>query len=182
MTPAQLRLLQTSFAKIDPMADQFGTLFYTRLFTIAPEVRPMFRTDIKAQQSKFMKIIAEVVQLHLRSTVALPVTAQACDSAVIPGAFWCGKLHVAYGVRMEDFATMRLALLWAVERTLGEECTEEIKDAWGAAYDIVVGAMKDGMLRDEDDDTEPENQMQSRLNASTPDDEIASLFKTSSRR
>lgn len=179
MTPAQLRLLQRSYAKIEPIADQFGTIFYERLFTIAPEIRPLFRSDLKAQQAKFMKVIAEVVQLHLRSIISLPVTAQAANSAVLPGAFWSGKLHAAYGVRMEDYEIMKSALTWALEKTLGDECNEDIKAAWGTAYDIVVGAMQEGMLSPEDDESEPENEMHSRLDSSERTKDTISLFRSS---
>src|SRR5262245_42075430 len=179
MTPAQLRLLQRSFAKIEPIADQFGTLFYERLFTIAPEIRPMFRTDLKAHQAKFMKVIAEVVQLHLRSIISLPVTAQAANSAVLPGAFWSGKLHAAYGVRMEDYETMKSALVWALQRTLGDDCTNDVVAAWGTAYDIVVGAMQEGMLSPEDDEREPENEMHSRLDSAERTKDTVSLFRSS---
>ena len=89
MTPAQLRLLQRSYAKIEPMADQFGAIFYARLFTIAPEIRPLFRTDLKAQQSKFMKVIKEVVQLYLRAIVSL-----AGDSGSLQPGGVAGRLLV----------------------------------------------------------------------------------------
>ena len=177
MTPAQLRLLQRSFAKIEPMADEFGTVFYARLFTIAPEIRPLFRTDLKAQQSKFMKVIKEVVQLHLRAIVSLPVTADASSRAVLPGAFWSGKLHAAYGVRIEDYAIMKSALVWALEKTLGAEATDDVKDAWSAAYDIVVNAMEGGMVSSEDDEVEPEHEMKSRLDAAGDSENIEVLFK-----
>ncbi len=177
MTPAQLRLLQRSYAKIEPIADQFGTIFYARLFTIAPEIRPIFRTDLKAQQSKFMKVIKEVVQLHLRAIVSLPVTAQTSSRAVLPGAFWSGKLHAAYGVRFEDYAIMKSALVWALEKTLGADATDDVKDAWSAAYDIVVNAMEEGMLSEDDNETEPENEMTSRLDAAENAEDIEVLFK-----
>ena len=177
MTPAQLRLLQRSFAKIEPMADQFGAIFYARLFTTAPEIRPLFRTDLKAQQSKFMKVIKEVVQLHLRAIVSLPVTADASSRAVLPGAFWSGKLHAAYGVRTEDYAIMKSALVWALDKTLGAEATDEVKGAWSAAYDIVVNAMEEGMNSPEDDETEPANEMKSRLDAAEKGENIEVLFK-----
>lgn len=177
MTPAQLRLLQRSFAKIEPMADEFGAIFYARLFTIAPEIRPLFRTDLKAQQSKFMKVIKEVVQLHLRAIVSLPVTADTSSRAVLPGAFWSGKLHTAYGVRMEDYAIMKSALLWALDKALGADATDEVKGAWSSAYDIVVNAMEEGMNSSEDDETEPENEMKSRLDAAENAQDIEVLFK-----
>jgi hemoglobin-like flavoprotein len=178
MTPAQLRLLQRSFARIEPVADQFGAVFYARLFTIAPEIRPLFRTDLKAQQSKFMKVIKEVVQLHLRAIVSLPVTATASGRAVLPGAFWSGKLHAAYGVRVEDYAIMKSALVWALDKTLGAEATPEVKEAWSAAYDVVVNAMVEGMTSPHDDDeSEPADAMKSRLDATESADDLEVLFK-----
>ncbi len=168
MTPAQLRILTRSFAKIEPASDRFGAIFYERLFVIAPDLRPMFGNDLKSQQAKFMKVIKEVVELHLRSLISLPVTMQTSASAVIPGAFWAGKLHAGYGVRVEDYETMRSALMWALEETLGAECTDDVKLAWGNAYDIVAKAMMEGMLSPEDDDNEPENAMKTRIDAETP--------------
>ena len=164
MTPAQLRLLQRSFGKIEPFAEQFGAMFYDRLFIIAPDIKPMFRTDLKAQQSKFMKVIGEVVQLHLRAMISLPVTAQASGEVTLPGAFWSGKLHAAYGVRMEDFERMKEALIWALEQALGPDMSPEVRDAWHTAYDIVVRSMQTGMTSDEDDEREPDNNLQQRLN------------------
>jgi nitric oxide dioxygenase len=177
MTPAQLRLLQRSFARIEPLAEQFGTVFYDRLFVIAPEMKALFRTDIKAQQSKFMKVIGEVVQLHLRAMISLPVTAQTSGEAMLPGAYWSGKLHAAYGVRMEDFDKMKEALVWALQHTLKDELTPDIVEAWSAAYDIVVRAMQSGMESGEDDEIEPESNMKLRLNDTESEEEGSNFLK-----
>jgi hemoglobin-like flavoprotein len=176
MTPAQLRLLQRSYASIEPRAEAFGALFYDRLFVVAPEMRSLFRTDLKAQQSKFMKVIGEVVQLHLRAMISLPVTAQTSGEAMLPGAYWSGKLHAAYGVRLEDFDKMKDALVWALGQTLKEEFTAETAEAWSLAYDVVVRAMQSGMESDEEDEKEPETNMQIRLNQ-TETEEAAAFLK-----
>jgi hemoglobin-like flavoprotein len=176
MTPSQLRLLQGSYSKVEPVAEQFGTIFYERLFAIAPEMKPLFRRDIKAQQSKFMKVIGEVVQLHLRAMVSLPVTAQVGEAA-LPGAYWSGKLHAAYGVRMEDFDRMKEALLWALKQILADDLTPEVQDAWIAAYDIVAQAMKPGMESPEEDDLEPEADMQTRLRTAEDENEASAFLK-----
>jgi hypothetical protein len=39
MTPEQVTAVQTSFAKVAPIADQAAALFYGRLFETAPETR-----------------------------------------------------------------------------------------------------------------------------------------------
>jgi len=37
MTPAQVALVQASFAKVAPIADQAAQIFYDRLFAVAPQ-------------------------------------------------------------------------------------------------------------------------------------------------
>ena len=49
MTPHQITLVQTSFAKVAPIAATAADLFYGRLFEIAPEVRGMFPDDLAEQ-------------------------------------------------------------------------------------------------------------------------------------
>ncbi len=53
MTPKDIDLVQSSFAKVAPIDDGTGLLFYERLFEIAPEVRPLFRGDIDDQGRMF---------------------------------------------------------------------------------------------------------------------------------
>ncbi|MGB8487951.1 MAG: hemin receptor, partial [Xanthobacteraceae bacterium] len=43
MTPDQVKAVQASFAKVAPIADTAAGIFYSRLFEIAPEVKPLFR-------------------------------------------------------------------------------------------------------------------------------------------
>ncbi|TJW28878.1 MAG: hemin receptor, partial [Mesorhizobium sp.] len=42
MTPSQTDLVQSSFIKVAPIAETAASLFYERLFEIAPEVKPLF--------------------------------------------------------------------------------------------------------------------------------------------
>ncbi len=78
---------------------------------------------------------------------------------------------------LEDYAIMKSALVWALDKTLGAEATDEVKDAWSAAYDIVVNAMVEGMNSPEDDEIEPENDMKARLDATENAEDIEVLFK-----
>ena len=61
MTPKDIDLVQRSFAKVAPVDDETGVLFYQRLFEIAPEVRPFFRGDIDAQGRMFMSMLTVAV-------------------------------------------------------------------------------------------------------------------------
>ena len=60
MTPEQIALVQASFAKVAPIADQVAILFYDRLFELAPQVRRMFPADITEQRRKLMATLAFV--------------------------------------------------------------------------------------------------------------------------
>lgn len=145
MTPAQIRIVQRTFAKLEHNATDFSAIFYDRLFALAPETRALFRSDLKAQHAKFMKVVAEVVRLHLRALISLPVTSKAGTESAIPGADWAGHMHLAYGVKPEHYAVMKEALLWALSQTLGREFDKAAADAWSSAYDILADAMRTGV-------------------------------------
>jgi hypothetical protein len=54
-------------------------------------------------------------------------------------------LHGALGVRLEDFAPMKKALLWALVNCPEIEVTPAERDAWAAGYDVLVKAMSGGV-------------------------------------
>ena len=61
MTPRQVELVQQTWKQVEPIADTAARLFYRRLFEIAPEVRPLFKTSVSEQGDKLMKSLAVVV-------------------------------------------------------------------------------------------------------------------------
>ena len=54
-----------------------------------------------------------------------------------------------YGVRHEHFDVVGEALLWTLEQGLRERFTTEVRDAWVASWDVIAGAMREGMRRAE---------------------------------
>jgi hemoglobin-like flavoprotein len=122
MTPDQITLVQDSFAKVAPIADQAATLFYDRLFTIAPEVKPLFHGDMAEQRKKLMTTLGVVV----RGLSDLP--------AILPAASKLAKQHVVYGVKPVHYAPVGAALLWTLEKGLGDAWTTPVAEAWTAAY------------------------------------------------
>ncbi|HEY2137224.1 MAG TPA: globin family protein [Xanthobacteraceae bacterium] len=122
MTPVQVKLVQDSFAKVAPISEQAAALFYGRLFEIAPEVKPMFRGDMKEQGRKLM------------ATLAVVVNGLANLAAILPAASALAQRHVGYGVKPGHYAPVGEALLWTLETGLGPEWTPELAAAWTAAY------------------------------------------------
>jgi nitric oxide dioxygenase len=125
MTPDQVKAIQDSFLKVKPISEQAAELFYGRLFEIAPAVRPLFRGDMKEQGRMLMAVLAIVV--HGLDNL----------ESILPAARALAKRHVGYGVKAADYAPVGAALLWTLERGLGEQWTPELAVAWQAAYTLL---------------------------------------------
>jgi hemoglobin-like flavoprotein len=125
MTPDQIKAIQESFAKVAPIADEAATLFYGRLFKIAPSVAPLFKGDMHEQGKKLM------------ATLAVVVNGLANLKTILPTASALAKRHVGYGVTAADYAPVGEALLWTLERGLGAQWTPELAAAWTAAYGVL---------------------------------------------
>jgi hemoglobin-like flavoprotein len=129
MNPDQLTMVQRSFAKVAPIAEQAAELFYGRLFEIAPEAQPLFHGDMKEQGRKLM------------GTLAVVVNGLTNLETILPAASALAKRHVAYGVKAEHYRPVGAALLWTLERGLGDEWNPDLAAAWTAAYTTLSGYM-----------------------------------------
>src|SRR5947208_2337671 len=108
MTPEQVQIIRLTFAQVMQQKMEVGRLFYDRLFTIAPDTRSMFKGDIEEQSRKLMDTLAVAIGT-LRDPSAL--------SALLGDL---AKRHVGYGVRNEHFDKVGEALLWTLQRGLGD--------------------------------------------------------------
>jgi nitric oxide dioxygenase len=129
MDSTQIKLVQDSFAKVAPISEQAAAIFYDRLFEVAPSVKAMFPDDMTQQRKKLMAVLAVVVNGlgNLKS--------------VLPAASALAKRHVSYGAKPEHYPVVGGALLWTLEKGLGEAWTPEIAAAWTAAYGTLSGYM-----------------------------------------
>jgi nitric oxide dioxygenase len=130
MTPEQIQLVRLSFVQVMDIKAAAGRLFYDRLFTIAPEVRPMFKGDIGTQADKLMETLGVAISALKTPTALSPILAQ------------LAKRHAGYGVRDEHYDRVGEALLWTLEKGLGEGFTPEVKTAWTELYRQVASTMK----------------------------------------
>ncbi len=129
MNPAQIKLVQESFAKVAPISEQAAVIFYDRLFELAPQVRAMFPNDMTEQRKKLMATLAVVVNGFTNL------------EAVLPAASALAKRHVAYGARPAHYPVVGGALLWTLEKGLGEAWTPDVAAAWTTAYGVLSGYM-----------------------------------------
>ena len=129
MTAEQVKLVQQSFAKVTPISEQAAVLFYDRLFEVAPTVKAMFPADMTEQRKKLM------------ATLAVVVNGLTNLEAVLPAASALAKRHVSYGAKPEHYPVVGGALLWTLEKGLGDAWTPETAAAWFAAYGTLSGYM-----------------------------------------
>lgn len=131
MTPKQIELVQTSWKKVLPIADTAAELFYGKLFTLDPSLKPLFKGDIKEQGRKLMAMIS------------VAVTGLTRIETIVPAVQDLGRRHVKYGVQDKHYDTVASALVWTLGQGLGEAFTPEVKDAWVSAYGVLAKTMKD---------------------------------------
>ncbi|HRQ41899.1 MAG TPA: globin family protein [Chloroflexota bacterium] len=129
-----IALVQETFTHIEPEAT--AVLFYDRLFTLNPALRPLFTHDLTLQGVRFLAALK--VAVGGLSEPELMVTA----------VKQLGKRHVAYGVQAEHYHTFGEALFWTLETQLGDRWTPAVAAAWTEAYYLLAGVMKEAARRE----------------------------------
>lgn len=130
MTPEQIQLVRLTFAQVATNEMEAGRLFYDRLFKIAPDTRALFKPDIKSQAGKLMNSLAIAIS-NLRNPGGLDY--------ILEGL---GRRHAKYGVCDRHYDQVGEALLWTLEKRLGDAFTADAKTAWSVLYLEVSEAMK----------------------------------------
>lgn len=131
MDAQQKELVQKTWAMVVPISDTAADLFYGRLFEMDPAIKPMFaKTDMKKQGKMLMQ--------------ALSLTVKGLDAPdkLIPVLEDLGRRHTKYGVHDAHYDTVGGALLWTLEKGLGDAFTPAVKGAWTEAYTLVASVMK----------------------------------------
>ena len=129
MNSTQVKLVQESFSKVVPISEAAAVIFYDRLFEVAPSVKAMFPFDMTQQRKKLMMMLAAVVN-GLGNL-----------GSILPAASALAKRHVNYGAQPEHYPVVGGALLWTLEKGLGEAWTPDVADAWTTAYGTLSGYM-----------------------------------------
>jgi hemoglobin-like flavoprotein len=132
MDASKIVLVQDSWNKVLPIADQAALLFYDRLFELDPSLRPMFPSDLTDQRQKLMQMITVAVRGLTRL------------DELVPAVEALGARHGGYGVTAAHYATVAEALLWTLGKGLGDAFTDDVKAAWTETYVTLATVMQGG--------------------------------------
>ena len=130
LTYKQKLLVQDTWEKVVPIADTAAELFYGKLFELDPDLKPLFKdSDMKEQGKKLMQMIGAAVK-------GLDTLGE-----LVPAVQALGKRHIGYGVKDEHYDTVAAALLDTLDKGLGDDFTEETKEAWTITYTTLATLM-----------------------------------------
>jgi nitric oxide dioxygenase len=127
-----IALVRASFARVVLIQNAAADLFYDRLFAVSPKLRELFPDDLREQKHKLMQMIATAVG-GLNDLDKL-----------VPAVKALGARHSGYGVTVAHYKIVGEALLWTLERGLGDDFTPEVRSAWGKIYEVLSATMQAG--------------------------------------
>lgn len=107
-----------------------GGAFYIRLFQIAPELRPMFKTSSMTEQSIKLGCMLSYVISNFDNLK--DILEEVKDLA---------ERHTKYGVKDEHYKAVGDALMWTLEQGLGEYWNEALDIAWKDLYKTLSAEM-----------------------------------------
>jgi hemoglobin-like flavoprotein len=131
VTAEDVTLVQSSWAKVAPIADTAADLFYGRLFEIDPPLKELFPEDMAAQKKNLMQ------------TLAVCVNGLSDLGEIVPAVKALGQRHVGYKVKDEHYESVGAALLWTLSQGLGDDYTAETAEAWTKVYGVLSSTMKE---------------------------------------
>ncbi|WP_428356050.1 globin domain-containing protein [Methyloprofundus sp.] len=130
LTPEQIKCIRNSWRRILPIKEKFAEMFYVRLFELDPALKSLFRGRLDFQGTKLMTTLNVVVN-SIEDFNAVEAMLEAM-----------GNRHIIYGVQAAHYETVGAALLYVLEKSLGEYFNDDIEDAWVTAYSEIANTMK----------------------------------------
>jgi nitric oxide dioxygenase len=138
LTTSQRNLVKATAPVLREHGETLTRHFYARMFTHNPELKPMFNQGHQrsgAQQQALAVAVAAYAE-HIDD-----------PSVLTPVLRIIANKHASLGIRAEHYPIVGGHLLSSIREVLGEAATDELIDAWAAAYgqlaDVLIGIEAD---------------------------------------
>lgn len=132
LTVHHQELITASYRRLEPLLEETMDLFFSRLFEIAPYIRPVFKGDIRPSSAALLAMFRMTME-HLDRPEVLATSFERA-----------GKLQQERGFTSGYYDIFASAFLWTLERMLPGNFTEEVRSAWIALYVEIARSMKKG--------------------------------------
>jgi len=133
MTPRQIQCVIQSWQLVENDPVEFGQVFYTQLFALAPAMRRLFPSNLDRQHT----MLARAMNLVVAGLSSLDL--------LTPGLIDLGRRHATYGAKPEDYAVFGKALIATLEERSNGHLTPEMREAWEDTFRLVSSIMLNGV-------------------------------------
>ena len=131
MTPEAIERVKASYASLPAEGRQLSARFYQELFAAAPNLRPLFPTDLSNLQGHFEAALSLVIR-NLTEVGGLHDALRDL-----------GAQHVHWGARPEDYVTARSSLVTAIG-ALAADWNADLERDWRDAITAIIVPMVEG--------------------------------------
>ncbi|MBU3070949.1 NO-inducible flavohemoprotein [Aestuariicella sp. G3-2] len=134
LTNDQIAIINATVPAVGAHAREITDCFYPLMFERYPEVKAFFNETHQAQGAQ-RQALANAVVAYAKNIERLEALGDAVSLIA--------QKHCSLGIQPEHYPIVGECLMAAIGEVLGEAVTEEVADAWGAAYqqlaDILIG-------------------------------------------
>ena len=125
MTPRQIELIKATVPVLREHGVALTTHFYKRMLSGNPELRNVFNTahQARGQQQKALAMAVLAYAENIENPAVL-----------MPAVRHIAVKHCTIGIRAEHYAIVGRHLLASIKEVLGDAASDELIDAWAAAY------------------------------------------------
>jgi hemoglobin-like flavoprotein len=132
MTERQIQQMRTSFDRIQPVSNDLAFLFYIRLNELDPSVKCLVQSPCSEQAEQLARLLPILVECVERPAHIADIVA----SLGLSSRTRVRSMHHPAAVK---------ALLWSLEKALGNSFNPELRSAWAAAYESLAATIESGI-------------------------------------
>ncbi len=126
MTDKQLTIIKSSWRmlrQVDPVL--LGDVFYTRLFAQLPFLKTLFKAKPEEHYKTLIDMIGRIIaRVNSLDELALEMAGMAQN-------------YINPSFKTEHYRIFNEAFLWTLEKGLGNDWNDEVKNAWRSCFQSV---------------------------------------------
>ena len=130
VSASECQLVQSTYAKVEPIIAVVARTFHERLFELDPFLKRHFAGNAEAQGQDFISALKTVANSLDNFTNLIPVVED------------LARRHAGQGIKDSDYDTVAAALIWTLDQGLQADFTAEVETAWTKVWTAIADTMK----------------------------------------